>query len=157
MLIRKAIKADAEAIAKLFVENVDETYITASEAVWGRAVLDGGWAPNLYEVVREEAEAAVDLDDKLVICLFDDDGSLIGYTFTALKPSNCAEIEDFVLRKDKRGQGLGIMLHDVTQGALKEVECKTVFMEVSTENKNMQCFVERDGMKPTSIRYWKNL
>ena len=87
--------SDASPIAKLFVENVDESYITASEEIWNRATLENGWCNDLYDNVRLEILDGIKSGDKLILVMYDDE-KLIGYTFTAFKNNSCAELEDFV-------------------------------------------------------------
>ena len=50
---RLAAKGDGPLIADFFLKNVDESYVTASEVIWGRASADGRWNDNLFEMVSE--------------------------------------------------------------------------------------------------------
>ena len=153
---RKVSAGDGPLIAKFFIENVDETYITASEVIWGRATLEGSWAPNLFDIVRDEIEASVQDATKIVV-LFFLDNEIAGYTFSALKPGNAVEVEDVVLDRSLRGQGIGRQINAITVKYLQDAGCATMFMEVSSNNARMHDFVKKDGMSPTSIRYWKSI
>ena len=153
---RLAKKGDGALLGSFFTENVDESYITASEVIWGRATADGKWSENLFQAVAEEIESSVGSLDKVVI-LFFVDGCLAGYTLSAVKPHYSAEVEDFVLDRGLRGKGLGRKINEITSEYLKNLGCKTLFMEVGKDNARMHSFVTRDGMLLTSTRYWKNL
>lgn len=153
---RLAAKGDGPLVADFFLKNVDESYITASEVIWGRASADGRWNDNLFELVSEEIELSVDSKDKIAILFFLDD-NLAGYTLSAIKQFNSVEVEDFVLDKSLRGLGLGRQISDLTSEHLKNLGCKALFMEVGKSNSRMHSFVTSDGMLPTSIRYWKYL
>jgi GNAT superfamily N-acetyltransferase len=147
---------DADLIAELFVENVDETYITASEEIWNRARLKDGWNENLYNNVKEEILEGVKSKDKLILVMYDQD-KLIGYTFTAFKNNFCAELEDFVIHRDYRRDGFGKKLYDKTIEMCKLNNIKTLFLEVGVDNLKMHNFCKRNSLKPTSTRYWQDL
>lgn len=147
---------DASDIAKLFIENVDESYITASEEIWGRATLKNGWNEDLYNNIRLEILNGIKEGDKIILVMYNCD-KLIGYTFTAIKPNKCAEIEDFVVHKDYRRDGLGKKLYERTVEVCKKNEITTLFLEVGVNNHKMHKFCEINNLQQTSVRYWTNL
>jgi len=147
---------DASLIAKLFVENVDESYITASEQIWNRATLENGWCDDLYDNVRLEILDGIKSGDKLILVMYDDE-KLIGYTFTAFKNNSCAELEDFVVHRDYRRDGLGKKLYDRTVEACKANNINTLFLEVGHNNSKMHSFCEKNGMQQTSVKYWQKV
>ena len=153
---RTANKADASAIAKLFVENVDESYITASEVIWDRATPEGRWKPDLFNTVAQEIELSAD-DNSKIILLFFLEQRLVGYTFSVIKPMGSAEVEDFVVAADCRGLGLGKAINEITAEHLRQAGCTNLFMEVGQNNERMKRFVAKDGMQETSTRYWKRI
>lgn len=153
---RKASAQDAAEVAQFFIDNVDESYITASEVIWNRATPDGKWSPDLFEVVKQEIVISADAEDKLVLLFFLNE-RLVGYTFSAIKSCGAAEVEDFIIARDVRGLGLGKAINEITAEHLRQAGCTTLFMEVGANNSNMQKFVARDGMKETSKRYWKSI
>jgi GNAT superfamily N-acetyltransferase len=156
IVIFNAGHVDAQPIAELFIQNVDETYITASEQLWNRATLKNGWNENIYESIKEEILEGIKSKDKLILVMYEQD-KLIGYTFTAFKNNSCAELEDFVIHRDYRRDGLGKKLYDKTIEICKLNNIKTIFLEVGVNNLKMHNFCERNGLKPTSTRYWQDI
>lgn len=148
--------ADADNIAKLFVNNVDVNYITASEEIWSRATVEKGWNENLYENIRCEIIESLKNGDKIILVMLHDE-KLIGYTLTAIKPNNCAELEDFVMDKEYRKKGLGKKLYEKTIESCQKNNINTLFLEVGINNKKMHKFCQSNDLKITSVRYYKKL
>lgn len=154
---RLATIKDAEAIARLFIANVDESYITPSEVMWGRATLPTvKWTPDVDVIIRKEIEESVGDRSKLIIVMFSED-TLVGYTLSSVKQNGCAEIEDFVVSQSYRGMGIGQSLNRATTELLRSHGCNVLFMEVGAINEKMHRFVAADGMRPGSTRYWKQI
>ena len=112
--------------------------------------------PILYDNVRLEILDGIKSGDKLILVMYDDE-KLIGYTFTAFKNNSCAELEDFVVHRDYRRDGLGKKLYDRTVEACKANNINTLFLEVGHNNSKMHSFCEKNGMQQTSIRYWQKV
>ena len=146
--------SDADSIAKLFVENVDETYITASEEKYSRATIENGWSGDLYQNVRSEIIESIKNGNKIVLVMFDEQ-KLIGYTLTGIKENSCAELEDFVIHKDYRKNGLGKKLYERTVESCKKNNINTLFLEVGINNKKMHKFCQNNMLKTTSVIYYK--
>jgi GNAT superfamily N-acetyltransferase len=106
-MIRKAIKKEYPILAKLFVDNVDDTYITSSEEEWGRTQ-NGKWKPNLYDIVLQEM---IDRSDDIVILVLIHEENIVGYTFSSLE--TVPHFEDLMIDKSCRGKGYGkkLFLH----------------------------------------------
>lgn len=154
MFIRPATSNDIVALAQLFAESVDSTYITPTEMMSSRTGVTGAWHEGLFDrIYRELREAYLD-PRYLLLCIgVDDPPEFLGYTLTSFKPNRCAEIEDFVIATNARGQGLGKELHSATLSELKKRGFEKVFYEVSNENKRMQRFLRSAGMEPASTSY----
>jgi len=127
-MIRKATKEDFPTLAKLFVDNVDDTYITASEEEWGRTI-NGKWKPNLYEIVLQEM---IDRQDNVLILVLIHEEKIAGYTFSSLEETS--HLEDLMLDKTYRGQGLGKLLVSSTIQTLKEMGFATFRAELGKNN-----------------------
>lgn len=153
MKIEVVTSDKADEVAQLFVDNVDETYITATEETCGRATVLGGWSPKLLDIVRAEAADVACSPQHLLLGAFDGE-RLVAYTLTALKANACAEVEDFVVALSHRRQGLGRRLFDATLSALRGRGIETVFYEVGHSNQGMHAFATSAGLQKTSIRYW---
>jgi len=108
MIIRKATKEEYHILAKLFVDNVDDTYITSSEEEWGRTQ-NGKWKPNLYDIVLQEM---IDRSDDIVILVLIHEENIVGYTFSSLE--TVPHFEDLMIDKSCRGKGYGKLLVEET-------------------------------------------
>jgi GNAT superfamily N-acetyltransferase len=127
-MIRKATIEDFPTLAKLFVDNVDDTYITASEEEWGRTI-NGKWKPNLYEIVLQEM---IDRQDAVLILVLIHEEKIAGYTFSSIEET--PHLEDLMLDKTYRGQGLGKLLVSSTIQTLKEMGFTNFRAELGKNN-----------------------
>lgn len=156
MIVSKATSSDAYKLAKLFVDNVDETYITTGELLYSRATLESGWNSDVYDKVYEEILQSVDEKDRLILVLREEE-SILGFTFTAILQNNCAEIWDFVVDLKHRGLGYGKKLYDSTLEECKKLGIQTVFLEVGNDNHRMIKFCESSRLKPSSKKYYTKI
>lgn len=151
-----ANESDADKIAQLFINNVDDSYITASEEIWQRATIEEGWSTDLYNNIKTEILKSINNSEKLILVMYNHD-ELVGYTLSCIKPNKCAEIEDFVVDKEYRRFGFGKKLYEETCEILREDGVKTLFLEVGHNNLKMQKFCDSVNLKETSRRYYKKL
>lgn len=115
MIVRIAKVSEYPILAKLFEQNVDDSYLTKTEEDYGRAE-NGKWKDNLYEVVLEEMERRS--GEILLLSLVHSD-NIIGYSFSSL--SNPCHLEDLVIEKSYRSKGLGKFLISETIRILNEM------------------------------------
>jgi GNAT superfamily N-acetyltransferase len=108
MIIRKATKEEYHILAKLFVDNVDDTYITSSEEEWGRTQ-NGKWKPNLYDIILQEM---IDRSDNILILVLIHEEKIVGYSFSSLE--TVPHFEDLMIDKSCRGKGYGKLLVEET-------------------------------------------
>lgn len=128
MILRKAAKEDYPLLAALFIDNIHESYITASEEEWGRTV-NGKWKPNLYEIVHKEM---VDREGSVLILVLEEDKKIIGYIFCSLE--DIPHIEDIIIDKSQRGKGMGKFIVSKALSILKEMGFDTFRAEVGINN-----------------------
>lgn len=128
MYLRKAAKEEYPLLAALFVDNVDDTYITASEEEWGRTI-NGKWKPNLYEIVYKEM---VDREDTILLLVLEEDKNIIGYIFCSLE--DVPHIEDIIIDKSQRGKGMGKFIVSEALSILKEMGFNSFRAEVGINN-----------------------
>jgi L-amino acid N-acyltransferase YncA len=128
MIIRKATKEEYHILAKLFVDNVDDTYITASEEEWGRTI-NGKWKPNLYNIVLQEM---VDRQDAVLILVLIHEEKIAGYTFSSLE--EVPHFEDLMIDKSCRGKGFGKLMVTETINYLKSLGYTQFRAEIGKNN-----------------------
>jgi GNAT superfamily N-acetyltransferase len=128
MLIRKAAKEEFPTLSKLFVDNVNDTYITASEEEWGRTI-NGKWKPNLYEIVLQEM---IDRQDNVLILVLIHEEKIVGYTFSSLE--TIPHLEDLMLDRSYRGKGFGKLLIAETINYLKSLGYTQFRAEIGKNN-----------------------
>ncbi len=136
-MIRKATPEDFPTLAKLFVENVDDTYITASEEEWGRTI-NGKWKPNLYDIVLQEM---IDRQDNVLILVLIHKEKIAGYLFSSLEPT--PHIEDIIIDKSYRGKGFGKLILGHALVTLKEMGFKKFRAEIGTNSIASQNMFEK--------------
>ena len=127
-MIRKATSEEFPTLAKLFIDNVTESYITASEEEWGRTV-NGKWKPNLYNIVLQEM---IDRQDNVLILVLIHEEKIIGYTFSSLE--TVPHLEDLMVDKSYRGKGFGKLLVSSTIQTLKEMGFNSFKAEIGKDN-----------------------
>jgi ribosomal protein S18 acetylase RimI-like enzyme len=127
-MIRKATPEDFPTLAKLFVDNVDDTYITASEEEWGRTI-NGKWKPNLYDIVFQEM---VDRQDNVLILVLIHEEEIAGYLFSSLEPT--PHIEDIMIDKSYRGKGFGKLILEYALNILKAMGFNKFRAEIGINN-----------------------
>jgi ribosomal protein S18 acetylase RimI-like enzyme len=127
-MIRKATTEDFPTLAKLFVDNVDDTYITASEEEWGRTI-NGKWKPNLYDIVFQEM---IDRQDNILILVLIQEEKIAGYLFSSLEPT--PHIEDIMIDKAYRGKGFGKLILEYALNILKAMGFNKFRAEIGINN-----------------------
>ena len=131
-MIRKAIKKEYPILAKLFVDNVDDTYITSSEEEWGRTI-NGKWKPNLYDIVLQEM---IDRSDNILILVLIHEEKIAGYLFSSLEP--IPHIEDIMIDKNVRGKGFGKLILSYALNTLKKMGFNKFRAEIGINNLTSQ-------------------
>ena len=128
MNIRKATQEDFPILAKLFVNNVDDTYITASEEEWGRTI-NGKWKPNLYDIVLQEM---IDRQNNILLMVLESNDIVVGYIFCSLE--DIVHVEDIMIDKSQRGKGLGKLIVSQALSTLKNMGYSKFRAEIGVNN-----------------------
>jgi len=128
MNIRKATQEDFPILAKLFVNNVDDTYITASEEEWGRTI-NGKWKPNLYDIVLQEMN---DRQNNILLMVLESNDIVVGYIFCSLE--DIVHVEDIMIDKSQRGKGLGKLIVSQALSTLKNMGYSKFRAEIGVNN-----------------------
>jgi len=127
-MIKIATTEDFPTLAKLFVDNVDDTYITASEEEWGRTI-NGKWKPNLYDIVLQEM---IDRKDNILIFVLIHEEKIAGYLFSSLEA--IPHIEDIMIHKSYRGKGFGKLILEYALNTLKAMGFNKFRAEIGINN-----------------------
>lgn len=91
----------ADLLAKFFVENVDETYISEAHVAAGRALDTERWVGNLEEVVRDELVSTTKQ-----VWLMHEGGQTYGFAIVD-HTREWAVLEDIVIARSARRNGEG--------------------------------------------------
>jgi GNAT superfamily N-acetyltransferase len=127
-MIRKATKEEYPILAKLFVDNVDNTYITSSEEECGRTI-NGIWKPNLYDIVLQEM---IDRSNNIFILVLIVENIIVGYSFSSIEA--IPHIEDIIIDKKYRGFGYGKKLVKETINWFNNNGYKKFRVEIGKDN-----------------------
>jgi ribosomal protein S18 acetylase RimI-like enzyme len=154
--------SNAEALARLFKENLTSAYISHAELQGGRALAPGKWAPDIGTTLRQE------IADRLreprsafpkgtnwrgVVEAHDND-ALIGLayvTITADAPTPYGIIEDIVIDKPRRSGGLGEEFMRWLLKRFAEAGIQRTFLESGIDNEHAHRLFRRLGFHKTSI------
>ena len=149
---------DAGEAAQLFVENIDEAYISHGEMQIGRALSPSEWAENLFDQVREEI---IELESQSIVilpCCRNKEGKLIGWGICSLNMKfKYAELEDLIVKSDRRQQGIGKLLVESCEQYAKDHDITQIFLESGVLNYAAHSFFSKNGYKKCSYVFRKSL
>ena len=105
------------------------------------------------------------LDDPDVLLLVaEQDGRVIGYTFTALEGYDykslrgpAALLHDVLVDPDHRGRGVGRQLLDETLSMMQARGARQIVLATAERNESAQRLFARMGFRPTMIEMTRNL
>ncbi len=152
---------DTAALAAFFVAHVDPSYISHGEIFCGRATTPDAWAPDLFAVVRAELDEIVagDPTEKRAF-LARSGGSLVAMGIVALELAARAPhavIEDIVVDRARRGQGLGGRVLSSLTAMLHELGARSLFLESGIHNERAHAFFHDAGFHTVSVVMRKEL
>jgi GNAT superfamily N-acetyltransferase len=152
-----------------FASNISEEYISHSELQGPRAADIGSWVPDLEGVLTKEIELRIKRvhdpkldakgDENLVMAAWDGD-VLVGLSLVSFflrVPVAYGVIEDLVVSKDRRGEGIGTKMLDWITREAKNHNCHRLFLESGITNTHAHRFFEDQGFIPCSIVMFKRL
>lgn len=146
-----------EELAKFFTSNVDPSYISHGEILCGRALDPSTWSPDLHAVVCRELESIFSNEksgSRVGTAYLS--GSLAGLAIVAVTGQH-AVLEDLVVAKSMRGQGVGKRFLAELEKLLRELGVTRVFLESGTHNKNAHSFFHSTGFEAISINMSKGI
>jgi GNAT superfamily N-acetyltransferase len=137
----------ADLLAKFFVENVDETYISEADVEEGRALEVGRWVGNLDEVVRGEL-----LSTRKQVWLAHEAGTTLGFAIVD-NTQEWAVLEDIVLVKGGRSTGLGSAVLKRLMACLRHQGHAGMRCECGPANTRAHEFFQRHGFAPVAVQF----
>ena len=154
--------SNADALARLFKENLTSPYISHSELQGPRALAPGIWAPDIEATLRREiserlreplSEFPRDTNWLGVVEAHDGD-ALIGLAFVTIAadaPRPYGMIEDIVIADARRSAGLGEEFMRWLLDSFTRAGIRRTFLESGIGNDGAHHLFERLGFKTTSI------
>lgn len=152
MKIRDALPADGEAMLALMPRLADFE------------VPEGRQADHLYnddaKLMRQWVAGKV--NDCLVQVAVDDDGNIVGFTLTRLRPDALshepsAHLEAIAVSSAAEGHGVGRALLGAAEDNCKLHGAKSLTLHVISTNERARSFYERSGYFGEMLRYIKRL
>lgn len=149
----------ANRAASLFIDEVDLSYISHSEIMYGRAATAATWAPGFADEIRAAARAASDsATRRLATATSGDD--LLGFAILELglrQPIRFATLEDFFIARAGRGCGVGSKLLDWISDQCRAFGVGRLFLESGIRNEAAHAFFRNKGFEVASVVMLRDL
>ena len=151
----------AQPLVDIFLAGTDETFISHSELMFGRAEGPGRWSPDLAEQLAAEfqnrrlqpAASGTRGTFSNAICAFSD-GTLVGFA----NVQTCLDVrlpfgvvEDAVVARHARGRGIFGRMLSFYRGELKRLGVSRVFLESGAGNVSAHETFEKYGFRTVSV------
>lgn len=136
MIVRRAVPADAAALAELGARTFSDTFAAHNRAEDMEAYL--------AKTYREPLQRREIDDPAIVTLVVEDDGALVA--FAQLRGS---EIARFYVDRRHHGRGIAQMLMEATLDAARELGATTVWLGVWEHNARAIRFYEKCGFRDT--------
>lgn len=154
-----------QAIASLFLDNADASYISHSELQESRADAPGRWSPRLAQALHDDIRSAIAQppdSSHFLLATAHLDGQLAGIAFVsidtrALASRQFAVIEDMMTNPAMRGQGVGTTMLEWITTALRARGVQRLFLESGILNQHAHTFFEHHGFQTVSVVMIKEL
>ncbi len=149
-------RKEIDRLADFFARNVTQAYISHSELQFGRAQAPDKWVANLATKFKTELEARIPAQAsaaRRVASAYRED-ELIGIayvTFNTDVPIPFIVLEDIVVERGKRSNGIGQQILDWVFAQARQEGIKRVFLESGKDNHAAHRFFERNGFREVSI------
>lgn len=159
--------ARARKLARLFSENLTESYISHSELQGPRARSPTEWVGNIAEVLEQDllsrisnADDAPPNQSTMLAAGISDSSNDIGLllvTFSRAAAVPYAVLEDIVIRADHRDGGFGRQALDWYDAECRKRGIFRQFLESGASNDRAHKLFERDGYSKVSVVMMKAL
>lgn len=142
-------------LAEFFAANVSTCYISHTELWSGRARDFGHWAPGLKKVIQKELRATF-RDRAKRIAVIERDGELAGMA-VIVDLGRYALLEDIVIRRHRRGRGVGRALVRWLFAEMRVAGKSSIFLESGGRNTAAHRFFRHQGFRRISISMCRRL
>jgi GNAT superfamily N-acetyltransferase len=146
VVVRRAIKEDAEKIAEFSVALAEQHY-GYDQVRFTRLITREGAAS--YYGGRAKAQNAA-------VLVAESEGSVVGFAYMEYEPVLYAELatkvawlHDIYVEPEARSSGAGFQLMEAVKNEAKSQGANKVLLSVSVKNSNAQRFFERIGFRTT--------
>lgn len=158
-------KNQAAACAAFFCANVNQSYISHSEVLCGRAIDAHTWSPNLQQIVTNEIASASPATletgkGKAVLTAWDKNicvGLLIVSADTGPTGIPYATLDDIVVDKNYRHAHIAQRMCQMAEETLKRLHITQFLLESGKDNAAAHHALERLGFAQISISMMKRL
>src|ERR1041385_3739046 len=157
----------ARELAAFFSQNVDPEYISHSELQGLRAVSQNRWSDNLTEILREEIEPRLVQPEQITpgpisqpILVAEIRGAVVGLSFVTFVGDArvpFAILEDVIVVRSMRGQGIGKTILDWIAAEARLREIGRLFLESKVQQERTHHFFEREGFQVCSFVMLRSL
>lgn len=156
-LSRTADRRLVPALARFFAENVSTCYISQTELWSGRAPDFAHWSPDLKRVIERELRDTLVRDRARRIAVVERNGELVGLSVVVDLGRHYSLLEDIVVKRDRRGSGVGRLLVRWLFRELRDMGKTSVFLESAGRNTAAHRFFKRQGFRRVSIAMCRRL
>ena len=152
----------AEQLAAFFAQQVDHSYISHGELQIGRAIDSEHWSPDLVQLVAEEIKGARENGSpsalRIVTAAVESRLAAMALVNFHKGLHSCyVVLEDLVVDKALRHQGIGVALLTWIEQQTRSAGCRQIYLESGITNHDAHRFFERHGFRPCSIVMMKSV
>lgn len=142
-------------LARFFADNVSTCYISHTELWSGRARDFAHWAPRLSRIIEKELRETF-RDRGKRIAVIERDGELVGMA-VVVDLGRYALLEDIVIKRERRGLGVGRALVRWIFAEMREAGKASIFLESGGRNTVAHRFFHKQGFRRVSIQMCRRL
>jgi len=142
-------------LAEFFADNVSTCYISHTELWSGRARDFAHWVPGLRRVIAKELrETFRDRTKRILVATRA--GELVGMA-VVVDLGRYALLEDIVIKRERRGRGVGRLLVRHIFAEMREAGKASIFLESGGRNTAAHRFFAKQGFRQISISMCRRL
>lgn len=148
-------------IVRLFIHNLETSYISHSEILIGRSEDVNKWSDNLEELLESEIRnifSEADASQRLAVAM--SNGSIDGVCIIQqiqTRKNRIWVIEDIIIKKQARSAGIGSRFLEWIQSEAKELKVNYMLCESGISNEPAHHFFEKNGFNTLSLTFIKKL
>lgn len=157
VLERIRTKKQMNLAIQLFKENRTDSYISHGEIESGRADNFNQWSASLTNKLLQEFTLLLDnrknkFGKQAYFWIKRD--AVVGLSILNIN-RKLSIIEDLIIAKEHRGNGIGTMFVEALHKKLNSLGCSVIILEIGIKNKSSQKFFSSLGYAPASITMCK--